>query len=608
MTDGGAGARSRSDPTEPLDEREPLSGWPPRDFLAPFVLLAVSMQRAHGYVIEDYLRAFGLFGITMSTLYRTLRQMEKDGFLESTWEPGPTGPARRVYSITDAGHDWLESSAALLDTYRQTIDRFLDLYGAGPGANRPDSRREDRQEGDTRQEDGQEGDGSEGDAPMTKTQETSQDTDVFGVWRELYDANEKAWTAALEQAMGTSEFGKSSGRLLETMLAAQKSVRDNMRAYLETMNVPTREDIARLGELVVGLEEKSDQIADRLDALDDVIRTQSAEAGKIDQIGGRLDTIDRSLRSQATQVAKIDRIAKRLDTIDRALRSQAKQGAKIDRIAKRLDTIDRAVRSRTVVAGKPAARTARPVAAKPATAAAMTAKPARPAKLAAAKPATSPTSASNEHDSGAQHPGCGQPLVLGRSRARDGARRPRLHGRAGRHHAEGGGLAQEQGTPVSLRSVRAGDQPNADLPRAAAHQPCLHPGPAAGGEFVEFLLDEGFDVFLVDWGIPGDEDRALDVTTLVTRYLPRAAKAIQRTTGADQMTVLGYCIGGALATCFSALHPEVVRNLVLLTAPLDFAEAGRFGRMTARGVFPIDLLTETYPTIPGQMPDVGRSS
>ncbi len=86
-------------PPEPSDEREPLPGWPPRDILAPFVLLAVSLQRSHGYVIEDYLRALGLFGITMSTLYRTLRQMEKDGVLESTWEPGPTGPARRVYTI-----------------------------------------------------------------------------------------------------------------------------------------------------------------------------------------------------------------------------------------------------------------------------------------------------------------------------------------------------------------------------------------------------------------------------------------------------------------------------------------------------------------------------
>jgi polyhydroxyalkanoic acid synthase PhaR subunit len=201
---------------------------------------------------------------------------------------------------------------------------------------------------------------------MTNTEETTQETDAFGVWRQLYDANEKAWTSALEQAMGTSEFGESSGRLLETMLAAQKSVRDNMRAYLETMNVPTREDIARLGELVIGLEEKSDQIADRLDALDGVIRTQSAGAGKIDRIGGRLDAIDRALRSQATQVAKIQKIAKRLDTIDRGLRSQATQVAKIDKIAKRLDTIDRAVRSRTVDAGKPAGRSARTAAIKPA--------------------------------------------------------------------------------------------------------------------------------------------------------------------------------------------------------------------------------------------------
>jgi PadR family transcriptional regulator PadR len=123
-------------PVEPIEERAALTGWPPRDILAAFVLLAVSLQRAHGYVIEDYLRALGLFGITMSTLYRTLRQMEKDGFLQSTWEPGPTGPARRVYTITDAGHAWLDSSAAMLNAYRDTIDRFFGLYGSGPGAAR----------------------------------------------------------------------------------------------------------------------------------------------------------------------------------------------------------------------------------------------------------------------------------------------------------------------------------------------------------------------------------------------------------------------------------------------------------------------------------------
>lgn len=113
---------------------------------------------------------------------------------------------------------------------------------------------------------------------MTKTQEQTRADDPFETWRQLYDANERAWTEALEQTMSSPEFEESSGKMLETMLAAQKSVRDNMRTYLETMNVPTREDIARLGELVVGLEEKIDQVVDRLDTIEDAIRAVPAGA------------------------------------------------------------------------------------------------------------------------------------------------------------------------------------------------------------------------------------------------------------------------------------------------------------------------------------------
>ena len=112
---------------------------------------------------------------------------------------------------------------------------------------------------------------------MTKTEDAGRASDPFEIWRQMYEANERAWSTALEQAMGSREFGESSGKLLEAMLAAQKAVRDNMRTYLETMNVPTREDIARLGELVVGLEEKIDQVADRLDAIEQAVRTRTAK-------------------------------------------------------------------------------------------------------------------------------------------------------------------------------------------------------------------------------------------------------------------------------------------------------------------------------------------
>ena len=119
---------------------------------------------------------------------------------------------------------------------------------------------------------------------MTKAEAAGGSADAFELWRQLYDANERAWSSALEQAMGSTEFSESSGKLLETMLAAQKSVRENMRTYLETMNVPTREDIARLGELVVGLEEKVDQVVDRLDTIEEAVR--AVPAGPAGPAGG----------------------------------------------------------------------------------------------------------------------------------------------------------------------------------------------------------------------------------------------------------------------------------------------------------------------------------
>ena len=108
---------------------------------------------------------------------------------------------------------------------------------------------------------------------MTTTEEAGPTTDPFEIWREMYDANERAWSTALTEAMSGPDYDEASGKLLETMLAAQKAVRNNMRTYLETMNVPTREDIARLGELIIGLEEKVDQLTDRFDAIEAVVRT-----------------------------------------------------------------------------------------------------------------------------------------------------------------------------------------------------------------------------------------------------------------------------------------------------------------------------------------------
>lgn len=129
-----------------------------------------------------------------------------------------------------------------------------------------------------------------------------------------------------------------------------------------------------------------------------------------------------------------------------------------------------------------------------------------------------------------------------------------------------------------------------------------------GTSFVEFLLAQGHDVFLLDWGTAGDEDQSLDVESYVTKYLARALHKASQAAGGVKLTLLGYCIGGVLASCYVALHHDresPVKNLILFTTPLDFTDAGRFGKWTNKEVFPIDKLTAIFPTVPANIPEFG---
>jgi poly-beta-hydroxybutyrate-responsive repressor len=65
----------------------------------------------------------------MTTLYRTLRQLEREGLVRSAWEAQARGPARRVYTLTDAGRAWLDTGARFLEGYRSAIDSFFGVYG-----------------------------------------------------------------------------------------------------------------------------------------------------------------------------------------------------------------------------------------------------------------------------------------------------------------------------------------------------------------------------------------------------------------------------------------------------------------------------------------------
>lgn len=101
----------------------------PKNFLTPWVLLVIKQWKLHGYLILQQLNNMGFADIDHATLYRELRRLERNGFVDSEWETTGSGPARRVYTITDAGEEMLRGWTEVVSGYQRMINGFFDLYG-----------------------------------------------------------------------------------------------------------------------------------------------------------------------------------------------------------------------------------------------------------------------------------------------------------------------------------------------------------------------------------------------------------------------------------------------------------------------------------------------
>src|SRR5882757_8917434 len=90
-----------------------------------------------------------------------------------------------------------------------------------------------------------------------------------------------------------------------------------------------------------------------------------------------------------------------------------------------------------------------------------------------------------------------------------------------------------------------------------------------GRSVVEVLVNQGFEVYLIDWIPPKAEDKWRGFDAYVNQDIANAVRAIQIHSGVEQISILGYCFGALLALMYTALHGNSVKNLVSLTIPLD---------------------------------------
>jgi len=123
---------------------------------------------------------------------------------------------------------------------------------------------------------------------------------------------------------------------------------------------------------------------------------------------------------------------------------------------------------------------------------------------------------------------------------------------------------------------------------------------------IRTLLDNGFDVYMIDWDEPSTLDRSLTLDDYVNRYMENCVDEVRERSGHDSINVLGYCMGGTMSTMYAALNPEKVRNLALMAAGLCFA--GDSGVLELWGddeYFEPRAVTDTFHNVPAEFLDVG---
>lgn len=108
------------------------------DMLTANLLAMLKGWTAYGYDLAQRLEDAGLGEYNKGTIYRTLRQMEAMGLVSSMWDTSLGGPARRMYSLTNAGNLFLNNWLILLEAHKSMVESLIELGGSETDSGKQD--------------------------------------------------------------------------------------------------------------------------------------------------------------------------------------------------------------------------------------------------------------------------------------------------------------------------------------------------------------------------------------------------------------------------------------------------------------------------------------
>ena len=125
---------------------------------------------------------------------------------------------------------------------------------------------------------------------------------------------------------------------------------------------------------------------------------------------------------------------------------------------------------------------------------------------------------------------------------------------------------------------------------------------------IRTFLDNGFDVYMIDWNEPSLMDHALTFEDYIDRYIDNCVDVVRERSGSDAINLFGYCMGGTMSTLYAALYPQKVRNLGLMAISVGLRDTDSvLDQWVGEDFFDVQTLVDTYGNAPAEFVDAGFS-
>lgn len=125
-----------------------------------------------------------------------------------------------------------------------------------------------------------------------------------------------------------------------------------------------------------------------------------------------------------------------------------------------------------------------------------------------------------------------------------------------------------------------------------------------GMSLVEHLVDDGYDVYMLDWGEFEWEDRNIVLDDLIYDYIAPVVQKTAEISKTKEISILGYCWGGSMAGMYASLFSDpIIKNMIFIASPFDYAQAGISSTWLKSPNFGIDNIVDTYEIIPKEYID-----